>query len=71
VQSLSQRCQKSIQKGKNRKVEYNIYFITLIRVHLFGTCGYKSIRTESNINKTSSSGSMKARETPYPQAAQV
>jgi hypothetical protein len=29
---------KSIQKGKNSKVEYNIYFITLIRVHLFGTC---------------------------------
>jgi hypothetical protein len=29
---------KSIQKGKNNKVEYNIYFITLIRVHLFGTC---------------------------------
>jgi hypothetical protein len=29
---------KSIQKDKNSKVEYNIYFITLIRVHLFGTC---------------------------------
>jgi hypothetical protein len=29
---------KSIQKDKNNKVEYNIYFITLIRVHLFGTC---------------------------------
>jgi hypothetical protein len=29
---------KSIQKDKNSKVECNIYFITLIRVHLFGTC---------------------------------
>jgi hypothetical protein len=29
---------KSIQKGKNKEIEYNIYFITLIRVHLFGTC---------------------------------
>jgi hypothetical protein len=29
---------KTIQKDKNRIVEYNIYFITLIRVHLFGTC---------------------------------
>jgi hypothetical protein len=29
---------KSIQKDKNSKVEYNIYFITLLRVHLFGTC---------------------------------
>jgi hypothetical protein len=29
---------KSIQKDKNSKVEFNIYFITLIRVHLFGTC---------------------------------
>jgi hypothetical protein len=29
---------KSIQKDKNSKVEYNIYFITLLRVYLFGTC---------------------------------
>jgi hypothetical protein len=29
---------KSIQKGKNNEIEYNIYFITIIRVHLFGTC---------------------------------
>jgi hypothetical protein len=29
---------KSIQKDKNSNVEYNIYFITLIRVHHFGTC---------------------------------
>jgi hypothetical protein len=29
---------KSIQKGKSDIVEYNIYFITIIRVHLFGTC---------------------------------
>jgi phosphatidylserine/phosphatidylglycerophosphate/cardiolipin synthase-like enzyme len=29
---------KSIQKDKNSKLEYNIYFITLIRIHLFGTC---------------------------------
>jgi hypothetical protein len=29
---------KSIKKDKIEKKEYNIYFITLIRVHLFGTC---------------------------------
>jgi hypothetical protein len=29
---------KSIQKDKTKQIEYNIYFITLIRVHLFGTC---------------------------------
>jgi hypothetical protein len=38
VQSLSQRVQNPYRKDKNSKVEYNIYFITLIRVHLFGTC---------------------------------
>jgi hypothetical protein len=28
----------SIQKDKTEWKEYNIYFITIIRVHLFGTC---------------------------------
>jgi hypothetical protein len=60
VQSLSQRCQKSIQKDKTTTDRVHHLFITLIRVHLFGTCGYKSITTESNRKKTSDSGSKQA-----------
>jgi hypothetical protein len=29
---------KSIRKDKTKQIEYNIKFITLIRVHLIGTC---------------------------------
>jgi hypothetical protein len=44
--------------------------ITLIRVHLFGTCRYKSIRTESNKKKTTQR-LMVAKRAPNPHAARA
>jgi hypothetical protein len=53
--------QKTIQKDKTKQIEY------ISSAHV----GYKSIGTESNRNKSSSSVSMKARGTPNPQAARA
>jgi hypothetical protein len=62
VQSLFQRFQNPYRKVKqDNRVQYLFYYInqsTISSAH----AGYKSIRTESNRNETSSSGFMKARE---------
>jgi hypothetical protein len=56
---------------ERKQIEYNIHLLHQSEYISSAHGRYKSNRTESSRKKTSSSGSMQARETPYPQVARA